>query len=338
MTAKDTRLNSLTFIQTNDIHWQLANPKARIDIYYEAIGNKLLEIFDMARKIKANGILIAGDLTNTPGLSLPGIANLGWLLMKSPCPVYTIAGQHDEWDHTPRSLERTPYGVLRKLEIIHDVAENPVWLSVGNASLLIAGRHYDYMADQEDYYKTDYCSPCNEKPPFIIQLAHGTILDRSPGFDMKHTLISQVKTSANILCVGDYHPGIGIKQTGNGVTVINPGALARKEGSAGEMERKVKIAVIEVFEDYTFEAKEVLIKCAAPGHVVLSRAHLEAEVERNDRLDRFLALLASEGESKFLEVREIVEDIAARENIPGEVKSDALRRIGEARERLGGVN
>jgi len=50
-----------------------------------------------------------------------------------------------------------------------------------------------------------------------------------------------------------------------------------------------------------------------------------------------LKLLASEGEAKFLEVREIVEDIAARENLPEAIKAEALRRIGEAREKLGVV-
>lgn len=51
-----------------------------------------------------------------------------------------------------------------------------------------------------------------------------------------------------------------------------------------------------------------------------------------------MKLLASEGEAKFLEVREIVEDIAARDNLPEAVKAEALRRIGEARERLGVTN
>jgi exonuclease SbcD len=96
----------------------------------------------------------------------------------------------------------------------------------------------------------------------------------------------------------------------------------------------VHVALLTV-EDGKCEAELIPLKCAAPGHEILSRQHLEAEAERNDRLEKFLGLLASEGESKFLEVREIVENIAAREQLPGEVKAEALKRIGEARERLG---
>lgn len=337
-------MKSLTFIQTNDVHWQLSNPKARIDVYSEAISDKLFEIFDLSRKIKADGILVAGDLTNTPGLSLTGIAELGWVLMQSPCPIYTIAGQHDEWDHTPRSLDRTPYGILRKLEIIRDVADEPGTLSVGSTEVLITGWHYDHRADETEGYYIPPVELEHVKDYFIIHLAHGMILDHKPGFEMKHTLLSQLATSANILCVGDYHPGIGIKQAGNGdtginggrgTTVVNVGALARKEGSVGEMERQVKIAVIKVYEDRSFTVEEVPVKCALPGSAVLSREHLEAEAAKNDRLEKFLSLLASEGESKFLEVRDIIEDIAARENLPAAVKADALRRIGEAREQLG---
>jgi exonuclease SbcD len=342
--AVSRETKSLTFIQTNDVHWQLANPKARIDVYSEAISNKLFEIFDLARKTKADGILIAGDLTNTPGLSLTGIADLGWILMQSPCPIYTIAGQHDEWDHTPRSLDRTPYGMLRKLGIIRDVDDEPGTLSVGGTEVLITGRHYDHRADETKEYYMPPVESDRVKDYFIIHLAHGMILDRRPGFEMKHTLLSQLKTSANILCVGDYHPGIGIRQAGNGdtginggrgTTVINVGALARKEGSVGEMERQVKVAVIKVFEDGSFTAEAVPVKCALPGTSVLSREHLEAEAARNDRMDKFLALLASEGDLRFLEVRDIIEDLSARENVPLTVKLEGLRRIGEAREQLG---
>ena len=101
-----------------------------------------------------------------------------------------------------------------------------------------------------------------------------------------------------------------------------------------EIERKIQVALLTV-ENGGCEAELIPLKSAAPGYEVLSRQHLEAEAEREERLEKFLSLLASEGESKFLEVREIIEDIAARENLPEEVKAEALERIGKAREKLG---
>ena len=326
----------LNFIATNDIHWQLSNPRSRKDSYPEALKKKLLEISDLARKHEASGVLIAGDIVNSPGIGLVAIAELGGLFLSFPCPIYAIAGQHDEWDHTPTSLPRTPFGILSRLGIIRDVAKNPKILKVEgtDTDVTITGRHYDYRVDNDpDYYMSDYSYPA-----FNIHLAHGMILDHSPGFEMKHTLVSQVKTNANILHVGDYHPGIGIKKyvaNGKGRAIVNLGALARKEASAGELERQVQVALIRVYENKSFDIDAIPLQSALPGHTVLSREHLEAEASRNEMLERFLALLSSEGESKFLEVREIIEDIALREAIPAEVKADALRRIGAAREELG---
>ncbi len=159
-------------------------------------------------------------------------------------------------------------------------------------------------------------------------------MDHSPGFEMRHTLISQVETTAQVIISGHEHIGFGIKRRDDGVLFINPGALCRLSAHHAEIERSVQVALLTV-DGSKFEAELIPLKSAAPGHEVLSRAHLEAEAERNDQLEKFLGLLASEGEAKFLEVREIVEDIAARENLPEAVKAEALRRVGAAREALG---
>ena len=42
----------------------------------------------------------------------------------------------------------------------------------------------------------------------------------------------------------------------------------------------------------------------------------------------FLSLLTAEGETKFLEIREIIDDIVRRESIPVMVRDEALKRLG----------
>lgn len=100
--------NKVTFLETNDIHWRVANPRARMDSYYMAIEKKLTEIFELARKMDADAILVPGDITDTPGLGLAALAELACLLSRTPCPILTIAGQHDEWGAQPRILEPYP--------------------------------------------------------------------------------------------------------------------------------------------------------------------------------------------------------------------------------------
>jgi exonuclease SbcD len=323
--------NKLTFIETNDIHWRMANPRARLDNYNDAMAEKINEIFAMARTYHAAAILIPGDITDTPGLSLNAITELAALLDQSPCPILAIAGQHDQWGHSPETLYRTPFGLLRRLEYIQDVDNNEAWFSIGDKQIRISGRHYDADADTDGYYN----APPTNSDTITIHLAHGLVLESKPGFDIRCTPLSDLKTDADVLCVGDYHPGIGYRRIGKSM-IVNPGALGRLSAGMLDMTRAVRVARIEVYEDGEIKVELLPINCARPGSEVLSRDYLTQELEREDRTGRFLELLASQGESRFMETREIIEDIARRDALPLGVIQDALRRIGVAREALAG--
>jgi len=321
------------FIITGDWHIRGTNPRARLDVYYEALKRKINEVFSIAAKHKAWAVIVPGDIFDSPGVALGTIADLAFLLQGAPCKVLAIHGNHDIWGGNPSTKHRTPYGLLAKLNLIHDLTEKHMDSSLAcgpENGWVITGHGFDIQTDID---MKQFCPPdLNE---FKIHVVHSMLMDHSPGFEMRHTLISQVETTAQVIISGHEHIGFGIKRRDDGVLFINPGALCRLSAHHAEIERQVQVALLTVHENGECEAELIPLKCAAPGHEILSRAHLEAESERNERLERFLSLLASEGESKFLEVREIVEDIAAREQLPGEVKKEALRRIGEARERLG---
>lgn len=326
----------LTFLQSNDIHWRVANPRARLDDYNTALKNKITELFALAEGVDAEAVLIPGDITDTPGLGLAAIAELAWLLSQSPCPLLTIAGQHDEWGHNPETLYRTPYGMLRRLGYIVDVAVTPQWFTAGGRRIRVTGRHYDETVDRtEDYYEMPPLDP-SDRETVTIHLAHGLVVEQAPGFDLRCTPLKALKTSADVLCVGDYHPGIGIQKAGNTV-VINPGALGRLAASASDMERQVQIAKIEIDDEGNIETSLIPLTSAQPGHIVLSREHLEAEAEREERINNFLSLLSSDTNLKFLETREIIEQIAQSDQLPEMVVAEALKRLGRAREELGAV-
>ncbi len=338
-------MRKITFLQTNDIHFRGTNPRGRRDNYNEAIYAKVQEIFGIAQEIEAKAILVAGDVVDTAGLSLPIVTELAYLFSQSPCPILAIAGQHDEWGHNPDTLARTPFGMLRRLDYIWDVSVDPFWSLTSHENkwewgAVITGRHYDYEADDAgDYYEVPGIEE-DSHPDIVgnlvrIHLAHGLIVERAPGFDMRCTPLDQVKTTADVLCVGDYHPGIGIRKVGN-TTVINPGALGRLAANASDIERPVQITRIDVYENGSVEASLIPLTSARPGHEVLDRSQIEAQAERNERMDTFLALLANTGEQRYLETQEIVNNMAAQEKLPETVKAEALKRIAAAQERLKG--
>lgn len=319
------------FIIIGDLHYRGANPRARLDNFQEAITKKLHEVYGLASQHGVSAIIIPGDVFDSPSPGWGTAAELGMILQAAPCPVLAVHGNHDIWAGNPGSKHRTAFGMLSRLKLIWDIAEEPFEIrdavvtghgfTVETDTTMGAGQ-FTPPAHLEGWHGT------------TIHVVHSMLMDHSPGFEMRHTLISQVETSAQVIISGHEHLGFGIQRREDGVLFINPGALCRLSAHHAEIERQVQVALLTV-EGGQVDAELIPLKSAAPGHEVLSRAHLEAEVERSERLERFLSLLASEGESKFLEVREIVEDIAAREQLPEEVKTEALKRIGMAREALG---
>lgn len=317
-------------IVTGDLHYRGTNPRSRLDNFQEALGAKLLEVMFLAREHKADCIIIPGDIFDGPSTSWGVVADLIQILKSAPCPVLSIHGNHDIYGGNVISKHRTPYGLLSKIGFLWDVEDS----EFDGEGVLITGHGFTVETDTEAGMRqfsprTGINGVCG------IHVVHSMLLDRYLGFDIRHTLISQVKTSAQVIISGHEHTGFGIvKRENDGVLFINPGALCRLSAHVAEIERTIQVALLTV-ENGQAAAELIPLKSARPGHEVLSREHIEAAAERESRIDEFLKLLASEGEAKFLEVREIVEDIAARENVPADVKQEALRRIGEAREKLG---
>lgn len=210
------------------------------------------------------------------------------------------------------------------------------YYGVGDKLIRVTGRHYDESVDRaEDYYEMPELDP-GDNETVTIHLAHGLVVEQAPGFDLRCTPLSRLKTSADVLCVGDYHPGIGIQTVGK-TRVINPGALGRLAASASDMERQIQVAMIEIDQDGNIDTSLIPLTSARPGHEVLSREHLEAEAEREERINNFLSLLSSDTNLKFLETREIIEQIAQSDRLPEMIVAEALKRLGLAREELGAM-
>lgn len=322
-------------IVTGDWHFRGTNPRSRLDNFQEALEEKLTEVFTLARHHNAQAIICPGDVFDGPSASWGTVARLTQILRASPCPILAINGNHDIFGGNQASRFRTPYGFLVQTGFLWDVEDS----EFRGEEAVVTGAGFNVNTDtktpdgiEQFYPQMQIDGACG------IHVVHSMLMNRDPGFEMRHTLISQVKTTANVIISGHEHSGFGIvRREHDDVLFINPGALCRLSAHTSEIERTVQVALLTV-ENGQATAELIPLKSAKPGHEVLSREHIEAAAERESRIDEFLKLLASEGEAKFLEVREIVEDIAARDNLPEAVKAEALRRIGEAREKLGVTN
>ena len=319
-------------IVTGDIHYRGTNPRARLDDFQEALSAKLLETIHLARDHKADCIIIPGDVFDGPSTSWGVVADLIQILKSAPCPVLSIHGNHDIYGQNPATRHRTPYGLLSKIGFLWDVEESEF---NGSENVIVTGCGFDTNTDTKTPEgKAQFSPRIWVDGAFQIHVVHSMLLDKQPGFDMRHTLISEVKTSAQVIISGHEHTGFGIvRRESDRMLFVNPGALCRLSAHVAEIERPVQVALLTI-EDGQAAAELIPLKSARPGHEVLSREHIESAAERESRIDEFLKLLASEGEAKFWKCGRLW-DIAARENLPEAIKAEALRRIGEARERLG---
>lgn len=324
---------TMRFLITGDWHFRGSNPRARLDNYQEALIAKVREVYTLAQEHDCWAIIVPGDLCDSPTLAYSTFSTLGTLLQQAPRPVLTVPGNHDLFGANPETKSRTVYGALSELRIIRDLSS---FRYERGFEACFQGTGFSTETDSgpDDYLFQPLTVPFSAR----IKVAHGMLLDRAPGISgLRHTLIDDVAAhpdAPDVCIVGHDHLGFGVRKVNN-TLFINPGALGRLSAHPAEMERPIQVALLTVEPGEDIYAELIPLKSARPGHEVLSRDHLVEAAEREAKTNEFLALLAEEGESRFLETREIIDDLAGREKLPREIVDEALRRIGEARERLG---
>lgn len=317
------------FVIVGDPQFRGVNPIARKDDFPSAILAKIDEVHQIARRINADAILQPGDLFDSPMMSYSVLLRLMTILQMSPCPWVCIPGNHDLFGSNADTYSRTPMAVLEQagiIRVLRDLRQSvDLTHGIGDVTF-ITGRGFDW---EMDTHPGTYASP----PDSDIHLVHGMLVPAALPIDTKHTLIKDVKTTARVTICGHNHLGFGIIKRDDGKIFINPGALCRETAHEAEMERQVQVCILEITKD-TEKAWMEPITCARPAEEVLSREHIEAMVLRKERMDYFLELLGQGGESKFLEVREIVDGITEKHSLPARVRDEALKRIAAAREEL----
>lgn len=328
----------LKFVVVGDVHYRGSNPRSRVDDYPAAIRRKFQEVYEIAHRVEARGILCPGDLCDSPNLSLSVIGDLYGMLMSS-LKWCIVPGNHDEFGANQDTIGRTPFGLLSRFGMLHALGIRQgsyvhfTPIDMKGTTAIISGSGYSAQMDIDPalYQPADISDLPSELGPFIrIHLVHGMALDHQ--IPDRHTRITEVQTDADVMITGHDHTGYGIRRIGKTLW-INPGALCRVSASVTEMERTIQVAILTVNDDGTCEAELVPLQSARPGHEVLSREHLEQQALREQRTAEFLALLA--GAEEALDPAQLVDVVARQQQIPEPVKMEALKRLGQAKEKLG---
>lgn len=240
----------MKLLVTGDWHHRSLQPVARLDDIGVVLATKITEVGEIARREDCAAIIEPGDITNSPGLAYSTLAVLENLIRGLDKSVWSIPGNHDEHAHSLESIERTAYGHLVTTGLVRDLARQPVETD----TITVTGAGFSASTDND---VSDYLAkpaPNATKGSVRIHVAHGMLLERAPGFDLKHTLLEEVAKHPDcpdVLICGHEHLGFGVRRLpragGGELVAINPGALVRLSAHPGEIERTPQVCVLEVY-------------------------------------------------------------------------------------------
>ncbi|AGB41542.1 DNA repair exonuclease [Halobacteroides halobius DSM 5150] len=312
----------------SDTHIRGTTPSRRTDNFKKTLINKLQEVKEIAQEEKIDFILHAGDVFDRPNPAPSVVNDFLKVLSSYPIPIYVVAGNHDLYGHNPDTLSRTMLGVLINSGVLN-LIEEPITLTKDKLKLQLSGKHFDYNVDTDG---SAYMINKEQEVDYALHMIHGMLLDR-PFFDQGYTLIEDVTTEADIIISGHYHLGFG-EQEFNGTKFVNPGSLVRMSADIKEINRQPQVAIIELDSEIMVKFRK--LTSAKPGGDVLDRSALEAAKFREKKLADFTQTIKAAGEFKYFSVEQILEQVASNEQIDDNVKKEALNRISQAQEKLGG--
>lgn len=231
---------------TGDWHYRANPPRARLDDFQATLDSKLREVGQIARDRDVNAIVCPGDLFDSPSPAYSTLTALERVIQDMGRPIWAVPGNHDEFAGSLESLPRTAYGHLAETDAIR----NLIWEAGFEYPVVIEGHGFSTKTDNGP---ADYLKEAHHDWVSIV-VAHGMLLERAPGFEMKHTLLQDVAKHPDcpqVCIVGHEHLGFGVKRlpraAGGEVVFINPGALVRLSAHPAEIERMPQVCLLEVY-------------------------------------------------------------------------------------------
>lgn len=242
-----------------DTHITGKNPVSRLDDIQDTIKNKFINIGEIIQKEKIDLMLHGGDLFHTPDVSNKFTGELAEIMQNWGVDTYVVPGNHDLYGYNINTLSHTKLGLLASTGVIKILdRKHPLLIDRNGFKLGIEGQEYYEHIDEGDMNDYDVV---NTNVDLSILCVHGMLLDHEFFSGVKHTLINDVISKADIILAGHYHPGWKMVEK-DGVTFCNPGSGLRIENTLENRKNTPKLAVIDIDEsNATFTINYVDIKC-----------------------------------------------------------------------------
>ncbi len=278
--------NYVPFVFFTDPHATNKWPSSRTDNFLSTILSKISWLVRLANSLDAY-VLVGGDWVHRFNDRSTVINSMMNILRLSNKGVFGIVGNHDIYGHNYEVINDVITGALFASGLVTLLNEVPLLVKENGITVQLTGTNYKPDIDRD---KSSYTIKKHPEADQAIHLTHSFLLANPwPNIAAdKFTVIDDVQTEADVICIGHDHRGFGIQQR-NATVFTNPGSLGRISSDLVELKRMPKASLIRVFKDH---CEVTLIEVPASlGNKVLDRKVLEEETERRKNLRDFKANL-----------------------------------------------
>ena len=260
-----------------DLHLREDTPVCRTDDFWTAQKNKLRQIRSLQKKHANAPVLCSGDIFHK---WKPSPRLLSMALECLPGNMLTIPGNHDLPAHNLKRLEESGLFVLNAAEFVGIAYENIT--------------HEDFLDDFGFYvhgfpFGTEFQSMQRDRKPHVALVHYFTYKGRKPfpgQYDGVATVMNKLKGYDLILCGDNHQPFTHEK---DGTLFVNPGSLTRQ--TADQIKHRPRV--------YLWYAPENRVEPVYLDidRLAVSRAHIDVDQARDERIEAFVNRLDGEFEA-----------------------------------------
>lgn len=256
------------FILLNDIHMAFKGPVTRLDDWPDALFAKLDQVGALARKLGCSGVLIAGDIFHLRSRSTWAIVYrlMEWCLalQRDGIRVLAIPGNHDEVHERLDSVPSQPLGILFKSGAMEDVS----YLAADIGGVHITGIPYPDASDPTNWDKL----PTPAAGAHSIVMAHYFASPKGEQvFTDKYLSYPELtRFPFEVFHFGHDHSDHAVSSIdgANGRQYfVNVGALGRGALAQDQINRDVKVALVEFGKITETKVQQVKLKVAPAAEI-----------------------------------------------------------------------
>lgn len=262
----------MKFLYLTDTHFTGKTPSSRIDDIQQTILNKLLDVKKIIEDVGIDIVLHGGDMFHSPDVSNQFTGKIAKIINSFKAPMYVVPGNHDLYGYNMSTINNTKLGLLEKTGVINIISrDNPIIFD--NNGFKIGIEAQEYFTEIDEDIKRDFRIE-NIDVDFSILLSHSMLLDHKFHEGVKHTLIKDVSTYADLVLAGHYHDGFKERKNEEGTWFFNPGSFLRVDASTAMIKSMPRVVVFDI-RDNVFLYEYIELPSAKPGSEVFSNKNLE---------------------------------------------------------------